>query len=100
MPTRRARARASTDSFDIQAFLDANGVSTRAIRFARGAVVLSQGGRANSVFYLQEGAVKLSVLSSAGKESLAKGASRRNLFAWERRSPSSRPGPFASRKTT
>ena len=70
MPIRRARTSASTDSFNIEAFLNANGVSNRTIRFARGAVIFSQGGRATSVFYLQEGSVKLSVLSSAGKEAV------------------------------
>ncbi len=70
MPARRARVRASTDSFNILDFLNANGVPARTTRFARGAVVFSQGGRANSVFYLQEGGVKLSVLSSAGKEAV------------------------------
>ena len=70
MPTRRDRAGASTDSFNLAAFLNSHGVSARTIRFARGAVVFSQGGRANSVFYLQEGGVKLTVLSSAGKEAV------------------------------
>ena len=70
MPNRRARASASTDAFDVEAFLNANGVSARTIRFARGAVVFSQGGRASSVFYVQAGGVKLSVLSSAGKEAV------------------------------
>ena len=35
-----------------------------------GAVVFAQGAQANSVFYVQEGGVKLSVLSSAGKEAV------------------------------
>ena len=70
MPIRRARTSAPTDSFNIEAFLNANGVSARTIRFARSAVIFSQGGRATSVFYLQEGSVKLSVLSSAGKEAV------------------------------
>ena len=70
MPARRARVRASTDSFNVEDFLNANGVPTRTMRLARDAVVFSQGGRANSVFYLQEGGVKLSVLSSAGKEAV------------------------------
>jgi CRP-like cAMP-binding protein len=42
----------------------------RTVRFATGAVVFAQGAQANSVFYLQEGGVKLSVLSSGGKEAV------------------------------
>jgi CRP-like cAMP-binding protein len=40
------------------------------VRFATGAAVFAQGAQANSVFYVQEGGVKLSVLSSAGKEAV------------------------------
>jgi CRP/FNR family transcriptional regulator, cyclic AMP receptor protein len=56
--------------FEVQAFLKSAGVSARTVRFATGAVVFAQGAQANSVFYLQEGGVKLSVLSSAGKEAV------------------------------
>ena len=45
-------------------------MSRRIVRFARGAVMFAQGAPANSVFYIQDGAVKLSVLSSAGKEAV------------------------------
>jgi len=57
-------------AFDVEAFLKAAGVSPRTVRFASGAVVYAQGGQANSVFYVHEGGVKLSVLSSAGKEAV------------------------------
>jgi CRP/FNR family cyclic AMP-dependent transcriptional regulator len=56
--------------FDVHAFLDSAGVSRRIVRFTRGAVVFAQGSPANSVFYIQDGAVKLSVLSSTGKEAV------------------------------
>jgi CRP/FNR family cyclic AMP-dependent transcriptional regulator len=56
--------------FDLHAFLDSAGVSRRIVRFAAGAVVFAQGAQANSVFYIQDGGVKLSVLSSAGKEAV------------------------------
>jgi CRP-like cAMP-binding protein len=45
-------------------------MSPRTVRFAPGAVVFAQGAQSNSVFYLQEGGVTLSVLSSAGKEAV------------------------------
>lgn len=57
-------------AFDVHAYLESAGVSRRAVRFAPAATVFVQGGRATSVFYLQTGAVRLSVLSSAGKEAV------------------------------
>jgi CRP-like cAMP-binding protein len=56
--------------FDVDAFLESAGLSRRLVRFARGATVFAQGAQANSVFYIQNGGVKLSVLSSAGKEAV------------------------------
>ena len=58
------------EPFDVAAFLDSAGVSRRIVRFAQGAVVFAQGAQANSVFYVQEGGVKLSVLSESGKEAV------------------------------
>jgi CRP/FNR family transcriptional regulator, cyclic AMP receptor protein len=55
---------------DVQAFLKSAGISPRTVRFATGAAVFAQGAQANSVFFVQEGGVKLSVLSSAGKEAV------------------------------
>jgi CRP/FNR family transcriptional regulator, cyclic AMP receptor protein len=55
---------------DIRAFLDSAGVTARKLRFTRGAVVFAQGTPATSVFYIEEGGVKLSVLSSRGKEAV------------------------------
>ena len=56
--------------FDVHGFLDSAGVSRRIVRYARGSTVFAQGGRADSVFYLQDGGVKLSVLSASGKEAV------------------------------
>ena len=69
MPPRPSPVRAPPP-FDVQAFLKSAGMSARTVRFATGAVVFAQGLQANSVFYVQEGGVKLSVLSSAGKEAV------------------------------
>ena len=66
----KSRARTPLVPFDIQAFLKDHGVTARSAKYARGATVFRQGTAANSVFYLQEGGVKLSVLSSAGKEAV------------------------------
>jgi CRP/FNR family transcriptional regulator, cyclic AMP receptor protein len=70
MPPRPSRVRTTSPAFDIEAFLKSAGVSPRTVRFATGAVVYVQGTHANSVFYVHEGGVKLSVLSSAGKEAV------------------------------
>jgi CRP-like cAMP-binding protein len=56
--------------FDVQAFLVSAKVPRRVVRYARGAAVFAQGGAANNVFYVQDGGVKLSVLSSSGKEAV------------------------------
>ena len=63
-------SRAAAAPFDVQAFLDSAGVSRRIVRFAPDARVFAQGAQANSVFYIQQGGVKLSVVSSAGKEAV------------------------------
>jgi CRP/FNR family cyclic AMP-dependent transcriptional regulator len=57
-------------AFDVRAFLKSGGVSPRVVRSADGAVVFTQGASANSVFYVQEGGVMLSVLSAGGKEAV------------------------------
>jgi len=56
--------------FDVHAFLESAGVAHRTVRFTPDAVIFAQGAPANSVFYLKQGGVKLSVLSSAGKEAV------------------------------
>ncbi len=56
--------------FDVHVFLDSAGVSRRIVHFSPSAVVFAQGAQATSVFYIQEGGVKLSVLSSTGKEAV------------------------------
>lgn len=56
--------------FDVRAFLESSGVARRIVRFPRGSVVFEQGGQATSVYYIQDGGVKLSVVSSAGREAV------------------------------
>jgi CRP-like cAMP-binding protein len=57
-------------AFDVHAYLESAAVSRRSVRFAAEATIFVQGSQANSVFYLQQGGVKLSVLSSTGKEAV------------------------------
>jgi CRP/FNR family transcriptional regulator, cyclic AMP receptor protein len=70
MASNKLVATESIPPFDVHTFLDSAGVSRRIVRFARGAIVFAQGAQAHSVFYIQDGGVKLSVLSPAGKEAV------------------------------
>src|SRR5687767_2820913 len=56
--------------FELHSFLDSAGIARTITKYARSAVVFSQGDPATDVFYLQEGSVKLSVLSRLGKEAV------------------------------
>ena len=57
-------------AFDLHTFLESAGVSRRVVRFARDGRIFAQGAPATSVFYIRSGGVKLSVLSTAGKEAV------------------------------
>jgi len=70
MPPKPSPVRTTPPAFEVQAFLTSAGLSPRTVRFATAAVVFAQGAQANSVFYVQQGGIKLSVLSSAGKEAV------------------------------
>jgi CRP-like cAMP-binding protein len=61
---------ASLPPFDLHAFLDSAGVERKVAKYARSAIVFSQGDPATHVFYIQQGSVKLSVLSRTGKEAV------------------------------
>jgi CRP-like cAMP-binding protein len=67
-------------AFDVQEFLDSAGVSRRVARFGRGARVFAQGAPATSVFYIQTGEVKLSVVSTGGKEAVVAVLGRGDFF--------------------
>jgi CRP-like cAMP-binding protein len=56
--------------FDVKTFLATAGVTRRIARFAQGAIIFAQGAAAETVFYIQEGEIKLSVLSPKGKEAV------------------------------
>ena len=56
--------------FDVPAFFKSAGISHRTARFAAGSRLFAQGAQANSVFYIERGSVKLSVLSAGGKEAV------------------------------
>jgi CRP/FNR family cyclic AMP-dependent transcriptional regulator len=54
--------------FDPSAFLSQAGLGRKIVDLKKGQIVFSQGQPAETVFYIQSGQVKLSVISSSGKE--------------------------------
>src|SRR4051812_7743828 len=56
--------------FAAQAFLDSAGVSKKIVEYPRSATIFAQGDPCDSVMYIQDGAVRLSVLSHTGKEAI------------------------------
>ena len=68
LPTRRSLGQKGTKLFDPKAFLATVGVGRTVRRYRPKEAIFSQGDRADTVFYIQEGKVKLAVLSKQGKE--------------------------------
>jgi CRP/FNR family transcriptional regulator, cyclic AMP receptor protein len=67
-------------SFDVAEFLASAGLARRVADYARSAVIFSQGDLATSVMYVQNGGVKLSVVSPAGKEGVIAILGRGDFF--------------------
>ena len=56
--------------FDVEAFLNSPKVTSRRADYPKAAAIFAQGDSANAVLYIQQGSVKLSVLSESGKEAV------------------------------
>jgi CRP/FNR family cyclic AMP-dependent transcriptional regulator len=56
--------------FDAQSFLDSAGVSRRIVEYPKNATVFAQGDRAETVMYIQQGRVRLTVVNAVGKEAV------------------------------
>ena len=67
-PSKRLRRRPR--KFDATTFLTSSAVAKRITAYPRGAVVYAQGDPATAVMYVQEGRVKLSIVSRGGKEAV------------------------------
>jgi len=80
MPAKRSASTPRRRAFNVVAYLESAGVERHGSVLPRGRVVFAQGGPADSVFYLQEGAVKLTVLSSSGKEAVVAMLGRGDFF--------------------
>ena len=59
-----------TKPFNAQAFLESAGVRKTIVNYGRGDAVFTQGDGCDHVLYIKAGAVKLSVLSTAGREAV------------------------------
>jgi CRP/FNR family cyclic AMP-dependent transcriptional regulator len=70
MPARKPAKAKSANGFDLHGFLESAGVSRTIEKFPKAAAIFSQGDPAVQVMYLQQGTVKLSVLSKTGKEAI------------------------------
>jgi CRP-like cAMP-binding protein len=64
------RASLKKGAFDARAFLDSAGVAKKVRQFKSADIIFSQGTPAESVMYLQEGRVKITAVSEAGKEAI------------------------------
>ena len=57
-------------AFDARVFLQSVGASRRAEGFRKKQTIFSQGDNADSVMYVQNGSVKLTVVNESGKEAV------------------------------
>jgi CRP-like cAMP-binding protein len=57
-------------AFSVQKFLDSAGIARKLAKFAKNETIFSQGDPAETVMYIQEGSVKLSVVNKVGKEAV------------------------------
>lgn len=57
-------------SFDVGQYLATSGVKKKIVTYSKDQIIFPQGQKGGSVFYLQTGAVKISITSSAGKEAV------------------------------
>jgi CRP-like cAMP-binding protein len=65
-----AKGHTGASTFDAQAFLDSAGAAREVAAYRRSEVIFLQGDAGDSVFYIQAGGVKLSVVSTAGREAI------------------------------
>ena len=68
LPTRKSLAQKQSKLFDPKVFLASVGAGRTVCQYHPKRDIFSQGDRADAVFYIREGKVRLSVLSKQGKE--------------------------------
>jgi len=62
--------KSTTEAFDPRVFLAKVGVGKTVIEFQKNQIVFAQGDVADTVFYIQKGKIKLTVMSEQGKEAV------------------------------
>ena len=67
---KRTKAAKRSSDFDLDGFLESSGLSRSVTEFPKAAVIFAQGDPAKNVMYIQEGGVKLTVVSETGKEAV------------------------------
>jgi CRP-like cAMP-binding protein len=65
-----AKAKRNERPFNVDTFLSTTNGNRRLMEFRKGQQLFNQGDPANSVFYLQEGRIKICVISKRGKEAV------------------------------
>jgi CRP-like cAMP-binding protein len=69
-PPKRARPPKPVLQFQARAFLESAQITKRTVTFPRSATIFVQGDPCDTVMYVEQGAVRLSVLSHTGKEAI------------------------------
>ena len=69
-PSRKKTPNSAAPAFDASSFLETAGIPKKIVEYRPLAVIFSQGDPSDTVLYIQTGAVRLSVLSHAGKEGI------------------------------
>jgi CRP/FNR family cyclic AMP-dependent transcriptional regulator len=77
---KRTKTPKRSSGFDLEGFLDSAGFSRTVADYPKAAVIFAQGDPAAQVMYLQQGSVKLSVLSKTGKGAIVAMLSPGNFF--------------------
>ena len=60
----------SGSAFDVQAFLESAGLDRTVTEYQDGVAIYRQGDRADHIYYVRSGSVKLSVVSKSGREAV------------------------------
>ena len=69
-PRKKTASKPAPPAFDAEAFFNTAGLSKKVAEYEALAVIFAQGDPGDSVMYIKKGAVRLSVLSHAGKEAI------------------------------
>jgi CRP-like cAMP-binding protein len=67
---KRANGKRKPNIFDAETFLNSAGVARTMMEFGRKETLFSQGDPSKNIMYIQKGAVKISVVSTTGKEAV------------------------------